>query len=160
MSQFTTILIVSLFLVLQACAVKPHTQSGINLSEYSSYSQITSDLNSSHETIKGRNHTITFNTLNGEDLGPPFSGSRPTDINILPGPHSFEVQFYYYGTYARACLELEAQAGVNYKVRHQTGDYSVAFWVETENGEVVGNLCGFKSKSGKPQNEPKQNSGS
>ncbi|WP_290744890.1 hypothetical protein [Haliea sp.] len=150
-------IIVLCFGLLTACAVPPHIQEGINISESSSYSKIISDISADHSTIKGRNNTITFNTLNGNKLGPPFSGSRPTEINILPGSHTFEVQYYYWGSYARVCLELESKAGVNYIVRHQLGDYSVAMWLETMQGEVVGNLCGFKSKSGKPSDSPESN---
>jgi len=151
MNHLIKFFLISIFVVIQGCAVPPHIQKGINVSESNSYSRITSDLNASHSTIAGRNHTLTFNTLNGKNLGPPFSGSRPTEINLLPGSHKFEVQYYYYGSFARACIELEPVAGVNYMVKYITQDYSVAFWLETLDGDVVGNICGLKSDTGKPK---------
>lgn len=40
--------------------------------------------------------------------------------------------------------------GVNYILGHHTADYSVSMWLKTTDGVVVGNLCGFNSKTGKP----------
>jgi hypothetical protein len=142
------IFFIGLLTLLNGCAVPPYIQDGISLSDPNSYSRITSDLNKSQETIEGRGHIITFDLLNGKTLGPPFSGSRPTEIYLRPGEYYFQVQFFHYGSIARACLELKTEAGVNYIVRHKAGNYSVAFWMETMDGRIAGNLCGFEPDSG------------
>ena len=151
------IFLIGLITLLQGCAVPPYIQDGVSLSAPDSFSRITSDLNKSQDTIEGRNHIITFDLLNGKTLGPPLSGARPTEIYLLPGEYYFQVQFFHYGSIARACLELKTEAGVNYIVRHEARNYSVAFWMETMDGRIAGNLCGLEPKSEESESVPHSN---
>lgn len=138
MRCFQLVSICLLGAALVGCGVAtPFIQSGV--SKDNSAHIITDSDNSGQ--VAGWNQRVYIFGIDGVPTHPGM-GLRPEEAFVSPGPHRFDVQYWFMGANSKASLQLDAKAGHTYVVRWEIQGRRMRFWfTDGWNGPVVGGVA-------------------
>lgn len=140
------IIIFCMSILILGCASGVYIERNVDLSVPDSFSRVTGDSEKEHDFLVGLDERIVFVNVDGKNLwNMAYTLSFPEEVIVTPGHHRISAKYMYLGSYAIGCIEFEAEANTNYVVKKLAEGYGVSFWLEDSSGNVVGNICGFRS---------------